>query len=42
VTTTVEAVLAELQEGEVKAAAGRTLRELLDQVPGGHGDPRDS
>jgi membrane protein len=42
VTTTVEAVLAELQEGEVKAAAGRTLGELLDQLPGGHGDPRDS
>ena len=42
VTAAVEALLAELQEGEVKAAAGRTLGELLDQLPDGHGDPRDS
>jgi membrane protein len=40
VTIAVEAMLAELHEGEVKAAAGRTLGDLLDQVPGGHGDPR--
>jgi hypothetical protein len=29
----VEVILAELEEGEAKAAAGRTLADLIDALP---------
>jgi DNA-binding IscR family transcriptional regulator len=40
VTQTVETLLAELAEGEAKAAAGQSLAQVLARIPPAEGAPR--